>query len=118
MFRLIYFIIFAIINLIVLNFALAEDNTSSKKSEQAQDSVKSQTRGANDEVVYGWQIMSPQERAAHRTKMRNLKTKSEREAYRQEHHKQMQKRAKQKGVKLPDLPMPRGRGLGPRSNQD
>lgn len=115
MFKLIYLILFAITNLVVLNFALAEGD---EPSEQAQDSVKSQTRDADDEVVYGWQIMSPKERAEHRTKMRSLKTKSEREAYRLEHHKLMQERAKQKGVTLPDLPMPRGRGLGPRSSQD
>lgn len=118
MFRLTYFILFAIINLIALNFALAEDDESNKNSEPVQDAVKSQTRDADEDVVYGWQIMSPKERAEHRTKMRSLKTKSEREAYRLEHHQQMQERAKQKGMTLPDLPMLRGRGLGPRSNQE
>jgi hypothetical protein len=61
------------------------------------------TVNAQDEV-YGWQLMSEQERAEHRTKMQNMKTKEERERYRYEHHQKMQQRAKQQGVTLPDMP--------------
>ena len=61
------------------------------------------TINAQDEV-YGWELMSAQERAEHRTKMQSMKTKQERERYRYEHHQKMQKRAKQKGVTLPDMP--------------
>lgn len=64
---------------------------------------------------YGWQLMTPQERAEHRNKMRNMKTEQEREAYRLQHHAEMQKRAKERGVTLPDMPRPQGagRGMGP-----
>ena len=63
-------------------------------------------------TVYGWQLMTEQERDAHRAKMRSLNTEEEREAYRQEHHERMQARAKEQGATLPDEPLPRGKGLG------
>jgi len=65
------------------------------------------------EPVYGWQLMSEQERTEHRTKMQSLKTREEWERYRLEHHKKMQQRAKQKGITLSEMPPPRGRGMGP-----
>jgi len=64
------------------------------------------------EKVYGWQLMTEQERTEHREKMQSFKTEQEREQYRKEHHKKMEKRAKQQGVTLPDRPMPRGKGMG------
>lgn len=63
---------------------------------------------AQDEV-YGWQLMSEQERAEYRTKMQNMKTEEERNKYRYEHHQEMQQRAKQQGVTLPDMPRDRMR---------
>jgi hypothetical protein len=65
--------------------------------------------------AYGYELMTEQERIEHRTHMRALKTEKEREQYRLEHHKKMQERAKERGVTLPDEPMPRGggRGAGP-----
>ena len=71
--------------------------------------------GFADEPIYGYQLMTEQERAEHRTKMRSFQTEQEREAYRMEHHKMMQERARAQGVTLPDEPMPRGqgRGMGP-----
>lgn len=65
-----------------------------------------------DEAVYGWQLMSKQERIEHRNRMRTFKTEEEREAYRNEHHKRMQERAREKGLSLPDTPRQRGKGLG------
>ena len=67
------------------------------------------------EQVYGWQLMTEQERAEHRQKMQSMKTAEERERYRLEHHKKMEKRAKQQGVTLPAEPQSRGgkmRGFG------
>jgi hypothetical protein len=68
-----------------------------------------------DEPIYGYQLMTEQERAEHRAKMQSFQTEQERETYRQQHHKMMQERAKAQGVTLPDEPMPRGqgRGMGP-----
>lgn len=68
--------------------------------------------GHADETVYGYQLMTEQERAEHRAKMQSFQTEQEREAYRQEHHKMMQERARAQGVTLPDQPMPRGQGKG------
>lgn len=65
----------------------------------------------SQERAYGWELMTEQERIQHRETMRNLKTEQEREQYRIEHHKKMQERAKKKGVTLPDMPGPRGKGM-------
>lgn len=64
------------------------------------------------ETVYGWQLMTEQERAEHRAKMQSMETKEERERYRMEHHQKMQERAKQRGVALPNEPQQRGKGRG------
>jgi hypothetical protein len=63
------------------------------------------------EVVYGSQLMTREERAEYRAKMRSLKTKEEREALRMEHHQKMQERAKAQGKTLPDMPPAQGGGM-------
>ena len=64
--------------------------------------------------IYGSQLMTPEERAEHRAKMRAAKTREEREKIRAEHHQAMQERAKERGVTLPDSPpMHQRRGMGP-----
>ena len=60
-----------------------------------------------DEQVYGWQLMSEQERNEYRTKIQNMNTKKEQERYRLEHHRKMEQRAKQQGVTLPSAPKDR-----------
>lgn len=75
----------------------------------AADKVQAQDRTQDQEQIYGSQLMTEQERLEHRNIMRSLKTQEEREAYRMEHHKRMQVRAKEKGVTLPDEPLPQGR---------
>ena len=70
----------------------------------------------NDDNVYGWQLMTPKERDEYREKIRSLNTEQEREAFRNEHHKQMQERAREQGVTLPESPMTRQHGgAGPGS---
>ena len=64
------------------------------------------------EQVYGWQLMTQQERVEHRQKMQSFNTFKEREAYRLQHHKLMQERARERGMKLPEVPLPQGRGMG------
>ena len=59
--------------------------------------------------LYGWQMMTPQEWAAHRNTMRTLPPE-ERSAYRARHHEEMQKRAAAQGLTLPDKPLPQGAG--------
>lgn len=55
-------------------------------------------------VVYGSQLMTPEERAAYRAKLRAAKTPEERIKIRAEHHQEMQQRAEKAGVTLPPLP--------------
>lgn len=69
---------------------------------------------AEEEFIYGRQLMTEQELAEHRAHMRSLKTRQEREAYRLEQHKLMQERARERGVTLPEDPGSYGRGMGPR----
>lgn len=64
------------------------------------------------ERVYGYQLMTEQERIEHRNKMRSFKTEQERERYRLEHHKKMEQRAKQQGLSLPEKPRVQGDGMG------
>ncbi len=66
-----------------------------------------------DQPVYGSQLMTNQERIEHRNKLRAAKTAEAREQVRLEHHEQMQLRAKERGVTLPDTP-PQGGGMGRR----
>lgn len=65
----------------------------------------------NDQPVYGSQMMTDQERMEYRNKMMNAKTEQEREQIRAEHHVQMQERAKERGITLPENP-PADKGMG------
>lgn len=58
--------------------------------------------------------MTNQERIEHGNKLRAAKTAEEREEVRLMHHQQMQLRAKEKGVILPDTPPAQGGGQGRR----
>jgi len=83
-------------------------------SAMAQDKTQDRTQLRTQEQIYGSQLMTDGERNEYQARMRNMKTEQEREAYRLEHHKQMQERARVKGVSLPDEPPARGAGPGPR----
>ena len=86
---------------------LAADQDRTRDQTRVQDQIR-------DQDIYGHQLMTPEERNAHRTKMRTAKTYEEREQIRKEHHTQMQIRAKEQGLTLPDEPPAgRGPGLGP-----
>ena len=69
--------------------------------------------GDRQEQIYGSQLMTQEERAEYRAKMRAAETYEEREQIRKEHHELMKERAKERGVTMPDEPPARGRGLGP-----
>ena len=90
--------------------AQAADRMQSDDPSQAVRQPSMQDR----ERIYGSELMTPQERAEYHNRMRAMKTEQEREAFRQEHHKQMQERARAQGKTLPDTP-PAGRepGMGP-----
>ncbi len=78
----------------------------------AADQTRTQTQLQTQDQIYGSQLMTSQERIEFRTRMRAAKTPQEREQIRAEHHAQMQARAKEKGMTLPDMP-PMGGGMGP-----
>ncbi|OGA32513.1 MAG: hypothetical protein A2W81_02165, partial [Betaproteobacteria bacterium RIFCSPLOWO2_12_61_14] len=80
-------------------------------ADQAQAQQKTQDKAQKPEMIYGSQLMTPQERTEYRAKMRSLKTKEEREALRMEHHQKMQERAKSMGKTLPDMPPAQGGGM-------
>jgi len=67
---------------------------------------------ASETPIYGSQLMTKQERIEHRNKLRAAKTVEERDQVRLQHHEQMQLRAKEKGVTLPDAPPAMGGGQG------
>lgn len=70
----------------------------------------------NAEVdVFGAQLMTPQELAAHRAQLQSAKTYSDRERVRQQHRATMQNRAKERGISLPDES---STDLGPGSSTD
>jgi len=63
--------------------------------------------------IYGYELMTPEERQAYADRMRAAKTPEERTKLRDEHRAEMQKRAKEKGVTLAEPRGPRGPGGGP-----
>ena len=107
-------------------WVMAADQDQTRDRDQLQDQDQTQDRDRlQDKDVYGWQLMTPKERNEYQDKIRNLKTEQEREAYRNEHHKRMQERAKEQGITLPETPMMRqhsgsmspGGGMGPGGNR-
>ena len=71
---------------------------------------------AKSEPIYGYRMMTPEERDTYREKMRSARSAEERQAIRDEHHAAMVDRAKERGVTLPDRPTgagPHGPGMGP-----
>jgi len=66
---------------------------------------------ADDERVYGRDLMSEQERSEQREKMRSMDA-GEREQYRAEQHERMQERAREQGKEIPEQMGERGMGQG------
>jgi hypothetical protein len=62
--------------------------------------------------VGGHQLMTPEERSAFQEKMRDAKTPEERQKLMEANRTEMQKRAKEKGITLPQPHGPRA-GFGP-----
>jgi hypothetical protein len=66
---------------------------------------------AQEDEIYGRQLMTQEEIREHQRSMRTLQG-AEREAYRQQHHERMMLRARERGVELPDSPPAAGGGAG------
>ena len=69
---------------------------------QAQDAPQDRTRQEVQDRnrIYGSQLMTPQERAEYRERIRNM-TPSQRAQFRMEHRRRMDRRAKKRGIQLP-----------------
>lgn len=59
-------------------------------------------------MIYGSQLMTPEERTIYQAKMRAATTLEEREKIRKEHHEEMQRRAVLQGLTLPEEPPEQG----------
>lgn len=59
----------------------------------------------------GRQLMTEQEWQEHRQKMQSM-TPDERQKYREEWHKKMVERARERGITMPETPGPHGQGKG------
>ncbi|MFA5371013.1 MAG: hypothetical protein WC053_01150 [Sideroxydans sp.] len=80
-------------------------------ADQVRDQKQDQMQAQDQERIYGSQLMTQEERNAYRAKMQAAKTVEERERIRNEHHELMKKRAKERGVTLPDMPPAAGGGM-------
>jgi len=92
-----------------------EERTKIRDAHRAEMQKRAQAQGltlqgrSGQPRMYGADLMTPQERDAYIEKMRSAKTQDERLKLRDEHRAEMQKRARDQGVPLPE---PRGPGAG------
>lgn len=104
---------YRLISMIVLAGSFFPFSIPASAAETSESSVSTQQQ---DREIYGWQLMTPEERAAYRSRMRAANTIAERDKIRQQHHEEMVTRAKDRGMTLPPDP-PRdsrgGSGYGP-----
>lgn len=88
-----------------------EERTKIRDAHRAEMQKRAQAQGltlqgrGGQPRMYGADLMTPQERDAYIEKMRSAKTQDERLKLRDEHRAEMQKRARDQGVPLPE---PRG----------
>ena len=71
-------------------------------------------KSAGNRPQAGQQLMTPEERTAMRDKMRNAGSPEERQQIAAANHAEMQKRAAEQGITLPEHRGPQGRGYGQR----
>lgn len=93
-------------------WAAAADEAA-KERNPARTEARAQTEAQAEERIYGWQLMTPEERQALRSRMRSA-TPEERAQIRREHHAAMQARARERGLELPDPPPGWAQGPGAR----
>jgi hypothetical protein len=77
----------------------------------AQQPTQQRMQTQEQEQIYGSQLMTEQERAEYRARMRAAATREEQENIRMEHHQQMRERAARQGITLPEEPPVKGGGM-------
>jgi hypothetical protein len=65
------------------------------------------------DMIYGYELMTPRERADYMDRLHNARTFEERDKIRAEHYKLMQERARKRGETLPGTPCPGAGYYGP-----
>jgi len=83
-----------------------QQQAKKSKRTKKQSQQKKAPGNAGQGNIYGYQLMTPEERAQYRQRIRNAKTEEERTRIRAEHHKEMQERARERGITLPSPPPP------------
>lgn len=91
---------------------LASPAAAKDPATEASPAASAAADSSSEAPIFGRELMTPEERTAHRASMRAARTAEERETLRAEHHRQMVERAKERGVTLPETPPPRGVGAG------
>ena len=89
--------------------APARVQAQSQMKSQAQSQTQSQTQASmriGPGNTPGWSLMTPQERAEHRSKMMGFTNYEDCASYLAEHHAMMQERARKQGATLPSEPRP------------
>ena len=56
---------------------------------------------ASEENTRGWQLMTPEERIEHQSRIRGFASYEECHTYQVSHHRLMEERARQRGMELP-----------------
>lgn len=98
-----------VVSVLVGALLLSGGAVSAQEPETTQDRTRIQTQ--EQEQIYGSQLMTPEERAQYRERMRSAATAEERERVRREHHELMRQRATERGVTLPEEPPARPGGM-------
>jgi hypothetical protein len=75
-----------------------KDQLKTQDKDQLRDQDKDQLR--DQDPIYGYELMTDQERLAYRERMRSAKTMQERLRIREEHRLLMEARAKERGVQI------------------
>ncbi|AOY90230.1 hypothetical protein BKP64_09650 [Marinobacter salinus] len=80
----------------------AADQDQDRDQTQMQDQTRLKDRDGYP--VYGYGMMTEQERAEFRERMRSMDSMAERQAYREQHHQRMVERARARGIDIENLP--------------
>jgi hypothetical protein len=88
---------------LLLAQAILVTGTFARADEQGvpqQERTRQEAR--TQQQIYGYDLMTEQERSQYRQQMNSLQTEQERAEFRARHHEEMRKRAEQQGKSLPD----------------
>jgi len=92
--------------ILIMGTAFADKNSTrypSKGSGPMMDGHGPMVERGQQPRMYGWQLMTEEERLQHRERMHKAKSYEEQQQYILEHREEMLERAKKQGVELPEL---------------